>query len=80
VKHSASTIELCSFTLIAGAFSEIIKSLLAGHFQPDGFEGCVHQFSNEKPDPALLRGSLSNGLLSGFSDASSGSLVRRSCI
>jgi hypothetical protein len=47
MEHRASTIELRGFTLIARPFGEIIKSLLAGYFQSDGFKCCVHKSTNK---------------------------------
>src|SRR6266566_1959940 len=43
VKYRATSIKLCRFTLIAGAFREVVKSFLTWNFQPDCFKRCVHE-------------------------------------
>src|SRR5215470_8000160 len=42
MKHRAPAQNLRRFALVFGALGEKVDCLLAGHFQPDSFEGCVH--------------------------------------
>src|SRR2546427_2138236 len=50
MEHSASTIELRGFALIACAFREIVKSFLARHFQTNGFKSWVHKMTSKSLD------------------------------
>src|SRR5215471_5619806 len=42
MKHCAPAQNLRRFALVFGALGEKVDCFLAGHFQPDSFEGCVH--------------------------------------